>query len=94
VITSEDPARLGRELSTRYTTADLKVLTRDEARRFAPDGDGDPRADPTLAWELLYRLEPELYERMATAERLHPGIADWLPRRADRIVEVGAGSGG
>jgi hypothetical protein len=38
VITSEDPARLGRELSTRYTTADLKVLTRDEARRFAPDG--------------------------------------------------------
>ncbi len=93
MITSEDPARLGRELSTRYTTADLKVLTRDEARRFAPDGGGDPRADLTLAWELLYRLEPELYERMATAERLHPGIARWLPRSADRIVEVGAGSG-
>ena len=94
MITSEDPARLGRELSTRYTAADLRVLTRDEARRFAPGGGGDPRADLTLAWELLYRLEPELYERMATAERLHPGIADWLPRSADRIVEVGAGSGG
>jgi ubiquinone/menaquinone biosynthesis C-methylase UbiE len=80
-------------LSTRYTTADLGVLTRDEARRFAPDEGGDPRADLTLAWELLYRLEPELYERMATAERLHPGIIDWLPRSADRIVEVGAGSG-
>jgi SAM-dependent methyltransferase len=93
VITSEEPARLGRELSTRYTTADLGVLTRDEARRFAPDEGGDPRADLTLAWELLYRLEPELYERMATAERLHPGIIDWLPRSADRIVEVGAGSG-
>jgi SAM-dependent methyltransferase len=93
VITSEDPARLGRELSTRYTTADLGVLTRDEARRFVPDGDCDPQADLTLAWELLYRLEPELYERMATAERLHPGIIDWLPRSADRIVEVGAGSG-
>ena len=90
MITSEDPARLGRELRTRYTPADLRVLTRDEARRFAPDGGGDPRADLTLAWELLYRLEPELYERMASAERLHPGIADWLPRCADRIVEVGA----
>ena len=93
MITSEDPARLGRELSTRYTTADLGILTRDEARRFAPDEGCDPRADLTLAWELLYRLEPELYERMASAERLHPGIAEWLPRSADRIVEVGAGSG-
>ena len=93
MIISEDPARLGRELSTRYTAADLRVLTRDEARRFVPDGGCDPRADLTLAWELLYRLEPELYERMATAERLHPGIVNWLPRAADRIVEVGAGSG-
>ena len=93
MITSEDPARLGRELSTRYTTADLRVFTRDEARRFAPDGGCDPQADPTLAWELLYRLEPELYERMASAERLHPGIIDWLPCSADRIVEIGAGSG-
>src|ERR1700722_19506280 len=30
---------------------------------------------------------------VAAAERLHPGIARWLPRSADRIVEVGAGSG-
>jgi SAM-dependent methyltransferase len=93
VITSEDPAHQGRELRRRYTTADLRVLTRDEARRFTPDGDGDPQADVTLAWELLYRLEPELYERMASAERLHPAIASWLPRSADRIVEIGAGSG-
>ena len=73
MITSEDPARRGRELRSRYTAADLGVLTREEARRFAPDEGGDPRADLTLAWELLYRLEPELYERMASAERLHPG---------------------
>ena len=45
----------------------------------------------SLAWELLYRLEPGLYERLANAERLHPDIMDWLPRCADRIVEVGAG---
>lgn len=93
MIISKDPARPGRELRSRYTAADLRVLTQDEARRFAPDGGCDPRADVTLAWELLYRLEPELYERLASAERLHPGIVDWLPLSADRIVEVGAGSG-
>ena len=93
MTTSEDPARLGRALRSRYTAADLRILTHDEARRFAPEVGCDPQADVTLAWELLYRLEPELYERMANAERLHPGIVDWLPRGADRIIEVGAGSG-
>jgi SAM-dependent methyltransferase len=80
-------------LRRRYTAADLKVLTREEASRFAPNGDGDPQADVVLAWELLYRLEPELYDRLVRTERLHPGILGWLPRDADRIVEVGAGSG-
>ncbi len=46
-----------------------------------------------LAWELLYRLEPGLYDRLASAERLHPGIVGWLPRDVDRIAEVGAGTG-
>jgi SAM-dependent methyltransferase len=81
------------ELGRRYTAGDLAVLTREEARRFVPEGGGDPQADATLAWELLYRLEPELYDRLATAERLHPGVLGWLPRAADLIVEVGAGTG-
>jgi SAM-dependent methyltransferase len=81
------------ELRSRYTARDLAVLTRDEASRFLPEGGGDPQADAALAWELLYRLEPELYDRLATAERLHPGILGWLPAAADRIVEVGAGTG-
>jgi len=93
VITSENPSRLGRELRSRYTAADLGVLTRAEASRFLPDGGGDPQTDAVLAWELLYRLEPELYDRLARAERLHPGVLEWLPRSADRIVEVGAGTG-
>ena len=83
----------GLELRRRYTAADLRVLTREEAGRFVPGGDGDPQADPVLAWELLYRLEPELYDQLASAERLHPGVLGWLPRTADRIVEVGAGTG-
>jgi SAM-dependent methyltransferase len=93
VITSDTPARLGRELRRRYTAADLGVLTRDEATRFVPDTGGDPQTDITLAWELLYRLEPELYDQLATAERLHPGVLGWLPRDTDRIVEIGAGAG-
>ena len=93
MTTPERPACRGGDLRSRYTAADLRVLTRDEARRFTPGERGDPAADVTLAWELLYRLEPELYDRLARAERLHPGIIDWLPRHADTIVEVGAGSG-
>ncbi len=93
MITSETPRRGGRELRRRYTSADLRVLTEDEARRFIPDGRGDPRNDVALAWELLYRLEPELYDRLVSAERLHPAVSAWLPRDLERIVEVGAGTG-
>ena len=83
----------GPELRQRYTVADLGVFTPEEARRFVPRGDGDPRHDVFLAWELLYRLEPELYDRLASAERLHPEVVGWLPCHADRIAEVGAGTG-
>jgi SAM-dependent methyltransferase len=93
VITPEAPPRRGPALRTRYTAADVRVLTEDEARRFVPDGAGDPQTDITLAWELLYRLEPELYDRLVSAERLHPGVLAWLPRNVERIVEVGAGAG-
>ena len=49
------------------------MFTRDEASRFSPHGAGDPQQDAVLAWELLYRLEPRLYDRLASAERLHRG---------------------
>ncbi len=71
----------------------MSVFTGDEARRFAPHGGGDPQDDMGLAWELLYRLEPELYDRLASAERLHPGVVGWLPTGVDQIAEVGAGTG-
>ena len=93
VSRAEAPARAGRDVQKRYTAADLRVLTRDEASRFDPHGDGDPQTDVVLAWELLYRLEPELYDRLASAERLHPGVVGWLPRAVERIAEVGAGTG-
>jgi SAM-dependent methyltransferase len=90
---TEASATSSPELRRRYTTADLRVFTRDEASRFVPRGDGDPQVDVVLAWELLYRLEPELYDRLATAERLHPAVVGWLPCGVNRIAEVGAGTG-
>jgi ubiquinone/menaquinone biosynthesis C-methylase UbiE len=81
------------EVSKRYAAADAAVLTRDEANRFIPRGSGDPQSDAELAWELLYRLEPELYDRLASAERLHDGVVGWLPRGVGRIAEIGAGTG-
>jgi SAM-dependent methyltransferase len=89
----EQLSRGARNLRTRYTVADLCALSADEARRFLRSGPGDPQVDVPLAWELLYRLEPELYDRLASAERLHRGLLRWLPSDVDRVVEVGAGTG-
>ena len=89
---AEAPPRGARALRRRYTVADVDVLTAGEARRFIGHT-RDPQADLTLAWELLYRLEPELYDRLARAEPIHPAVIDWLPIGLDRIVEVGAGTG-
>ncbi len=86
------PRRDARELSSRYTPADLEVFSEQERHRFLR-GDDDPGEDVELAWELLYRHEPQLYERLVSAERLHPDLVAWLPAGLDRIVEVGAGAG-
>jgi SAM-dependent methyltransferase len=93
VSASEAGGQRGHDLRTRYTVADVEVLTAEEARRYVAGGGGNPQSDRTLAWELLYRREPELYDRLVRAERLHPALLRWLPDRADRIVEVGAGTG-
>ena len=87
------PERRGPDLRHRYTLADTDVLSQEEVRRFIGDGSADPQTNVPLAWELLYRREPDLYDRLAHAERLHPAVIDWLPRGVERIVEVGAGTG-
>lgn len=86
----------GPDVRRRYTVADLDALSADEARRFLAGGPGEGgggQIDVVLAWEVLYRREPELYDRLAGAERLHPAVLEWLPADVDRIVEVGAGTG-
>jgi len=77
----------------RYTSADLPVLTAEESRRFLEGTIADPQRNPSLAWELLYRLEPDLYDRLVAAEQLHPGILEWLPLHVSRVIEIGAGTG-
>jgi SAM-dependent methyltransferase len=89
----ERPSRRMGDLRARYTVADLGALDAAEARRFLGSGPGDPQADVSLAWELMYRLEPVLYDRLASAERLHRAVIRWLPSDVDRVVEVGAGTG-
>lgn len=79
-------------LLERYSREDLAAISVDDRRHLLIDDSANPH-DSGLAWELLYRLEPELCDRLVTAERLHPAVVRWLPDRVERIVEVGAGSG-
>ena len=88
-------------LVRRYGPGDLEVFTPRERDRFLRPlgiaGPEDairewPRVGPELAWELLYRLEPDLYERLVAGEHIHRSILDWMPS-VERAVEAGAGSG-
>ncbi len=76
-------------LQARYDQRDLTVFTPDELRRFAPDG----VVTEHVAWQLLYRLEPDLYERLIAGERIHPGVLERLPTHVARCVEIGGGTG-
>jgi len=87
-----ETARRDSELTQRYCVDDLGVFSAAERARFLTPGAAEQRIDRPLAFELLYRLEPGLYERLVAAERIHPAVLEWLPR-ADRVVEVGAGAG-
>jgi SAM-dependent methyltransferase len=80
------------ELTRRYSVDDLHVFSAAERARFLPGGTSNLPIDRSLSFELLYRLEPDLYERLAAAERIHPAVLEWLPR-VHRVVEIGAGTG-
>jgi SAM-dependent methyltransferase len=76
--------RPGRPLVHRYDPQALDLLP-------AAKRDGiDPA---TAAWDVLYRLEPDLYDRLIAGERIHPAVLDRIPAQLGRAVEVGAGTG-
>jgi SAM-dependent methyltransferase len=87
-----ETARRTTELTRRYSAEDVRVFSAAERARFRPDGTEDRCIDRSLAFELLYRIEPELYERLVAAERIHPAVLEWFPS-VDRVVEIGAGTG-
>ncbi|HVL81716.1 MAG TPA: class I SAM-dependent methyltransferase [Actinomycetota bacterium] len=76
-------------LGRRYGPEHLRVFTPEERDRFRTD----VPIDESTAWELLYRWEPELYDRLVAGERVHPGIWEVFPTRVGRALEVGAGTG-
>jgi hypothetical protein len=61
-------------LRTRYSPADAAILTARERSLFGPLDSDSLGVTDRLAWELLYRLEPELCAQFADAEQLHPAI--------------------
>jgi SAM-dependent methyltransferase len=98
------PPQAPNTLAARYTPDDLRLFDDDERTRFlgplgpdaeaalAGDEDAFARIAPFLGWELLYRKEPELWERLIAGERLHPDVLDRLPP-ADVAAEIAAGGG-
>jgi SAM-dependent methyltransferase len=82
----------GRPLSQRYLRDATSVFDEEERRRFYR-ADGQPVDQERLNWEVLYRLEPGLYERLIRGERIHPRILEWLPPFSRRVLELGAGTG-
>src|ERR1019366_7759334 len=91
-LTPMETVRRISELTRRYSVDDLHVFSAAERARFLPGGTSNLPIDRSLSFELLYRIEPELYERLVAAERIHPAVLEWLPR-VDRVVEIGAGTG-
>lgn len=81
-----------RPLLQRYGPGAISVFDAAERCRFF-NADGEPVDQEQLAWELLYRLEPALYERLIAGERIHPAIWQWLPRSSGNGLELGAGTG-
>jgi SAM-dependent methyltransferase len=82
-------------LTERYGPDDLEIFDEEERRRFLPPfgaAEAWPALAPFVAWELLYRKEPELYERVIAGERIHPSVLDRLPS-VDRCVEIASGTG-
>jgi len=55
-------------LPERYAADALLVLDADEHARFLDEA-GRPRHAEQPPWELLYRIEPDLYARLVAGER-------------------------
>jgi len=67
------------------------VRRREMAR--VPPGEADDRVVRALFWTLVYHLEPEKWEELASFEPIHPALIEALPYGLDTALDIGAGSG-
>jgi len=82
-IATRLPSHLGRRL-LRLSRRPLPARDREAAGR---------RLVAAAFWYLVYELEPELWDRLASAEPISPQLLANLPADGSRVVDVGAGSG-
>jgi SAM-dependent methyltransferase len=58
---------------------------------------GDPEAKSRVLraafWSLVYHLEPNLWDQLASAEPIHPALLRVLPESPELALDIGAGSG-
>lgn len=69
------------------------VPVEDLAAAAAGDEAAGERLRRALFWPLVYEFAPELWDRLAVAEPIHPGVLAALRVDGRRVVEIGAGSG-
>ena len=80
------PAAVRRHELARIPGAEQRLIDRgDEA--------ACERCVRALFWTLVYHLEPERWDQLASCEPIHSSLLDVLPRELDVAVDVGAGSG-
>lgn len=87
---------------SRYSVGDVERLPAEHleaipaeelAAARAGDAAAGERVRKALFWPLVYELEPELWDRLAAAEPLHPGVLAPLDVAGRRVLEVAPGSG-
>lgn len=77
-------------LASRYGSRHLEALEPEARARLL---DGSPAINGSIAWDLLYWNEPELYDRLTEGEPLHPELLAGLPLDGKTVLDVGAGTG-
>lgn len=79
-----------------FTISDIDRLphaVREHEMARVPAGESDERVVRGLFWTLVYHLEPEKWDELASHEPIHPQVLEALPSSAAVAVDVGAGSG-
>lgn len=79
------PSVKGREIA-RVPTDELRLLERG-------DLGAKERVLRALFWTLVYHLEPDRWDALASVEPIPPGLLSSLPQSVDVALDVGAGSG-